>query len=455
MNPSSYNRWLHRFAVLTALATLALIAIGGLVTSHEAGMSVPDWPNSYGYNMFLFPPSKWIGGILYEHTHRLWASMVGLLVVALTRWLGGRPSRRPLAIVGALEMLAGLIILFLFPKVRDLQATGGFFAGIGGIVLLAGLVWVRNEAAPRPLPQLGWLALVLVQIQGLLGGLRVVMFKDQIGIFHGTLAQLFFVLTCAIALLTSKWWMSATENSSRTAAVPGRSKVPTPSPAGDQAPAISTSLRPRTGAVQNGGSAQTQPAFKLRKAFLFATFLILFQLMLGATMRHQHAGLSIPDFPLAYGKLWPATDPASVVRYNAHRVEITAVNPITAFQIDLQMVHRLAALLILAAVGFSAWRARRSTLARSSAFWLGLILLQACLGAATVLSNKAADIATAHVLVGAISLATGAVLSIIVFRFPQLAAEAASKAPALANSPAVNLKGAAGVDPAGNMSAAR
>ena len=54
-------------AVLTALATLGLIGIGGLVTS-EAGMSVPDWPNS-GYNMFLFPPSKWIGGILYEHTH--------------------------------------------------------------------------------------------------------------------------------------------------------------------------------------------------------------------------------------------------------------------------------------------------------------------------------------------------------------------------------------------------
>ena len=90
MNESQSNRWLHRFAVLTAGATLALIGIGGLVTSHGAGMSVPDWPNSYGYNMFLFPPSKWIGGILYEHTHRLWASIVGLLVVALIRWLGGR-----------------------------------------------------------------------------------------------------------------------------------------------------------------------------------------------------------------------------------------------------------------------------------------------------------------------------------------------------------------------------
>src|SRR5215467_1926051 len=84
--------WLHRFAWLTALVTLALIAVGGLVTSQEAGMAVPDWPNSYGYNMFLFPPSKWVGGILHEHRHRLLASFLGVLVVALTRWLGGKPS---------------------------------------------------------------------------------------------------------------------------------------------------------------------------------------------------------------------------------------------------------------------------------------------------------------------------------------------------------------------------
>ena len=419
MNPA-HNRWLHRFAVMTALATLALIGLGGLVTSHEAGMSVPDWPNSYGYNMFLFPPSKWIGGILYEHTHRLWASMVGLLVVGLTRWLGGRASRRPLAIVGALEILAGLIILFLFPKVQNLQATGGFFAGIGGVVLLAGLVWVHNEAAPGPLAQMGWFAFALVQIQGLLGGLRVVMFKDEIGIFHGTLAQLFFVLTCAIALLTSKWWMMRDTGTK------------------DCGSNIPHSFGP--------------PALKLRGAFVFATVLILFQLILGATMRHQHAGLSIPDFPLAYGKLWPATDPASVARYNEHRMEVMDINPITAFQIDLQMVHRIMALLILAAVAFCAWRAWRSPVAKPAGIWLGLILCQAGLGAATVLSNKAADVATAHVLVGALSLATGGVLSIIVFRFPQLAAESLPKVPVLDGSPAVDLKPE--VDPTGHMSAA-
>ena len=84
---SPNNPWLHRFAVLTALATLALLGVGGLVTSHGVGMAVPDWPNTYGYNMFFFPPSKWVGGIFYEHSHRLVASGVGLLTTMLAVWL--------------------------------------------------------------------------------------------------------------------------------------------------------------------------------------------------------------------------------------------------------------------------------------------------------------------------------------------------------------------------------
>src|SRR5262245_6474683 len=102
--------WLHRFAWVTALVTLVLIAVGGLVTRHEAGMAVADWPNSYGYNMFLFPMSKWVGGILYEHSHRLIASTLGVLVVALTRWLGGSRARLPLGIIGVLEVAVGLVL---------------------------------------------------------------------------------------------------------------------------------------------------------------------------------------------------------------------------------------------------------------------------------------------------------------------------------------------------------
>ena len=79
--------------LLTAAATFPLIFMGGLVTSHHAGMSVPDWPNSYGYNMFLFPPSQWIGGIFYEHTHRLMGMVVGMLAMALVAWAWRTPYR--------------------------------------------------------------------------------------------------------------------------------------------------------------------------------------------------------------------------------------------------------------------------------------------------------------------------------------------------------------------------
>src|SRR5436189_5811650 len=84
ISSKSYHPALHTLALLTAAATFPLIFMGGLVTSHGAGMSVPDWPNSYGYNMFTFPPSKWIGGIFYEHTHRLMGTVVGMLSIALT-----------------------------------------------------------------------------------------------------------------------------------------------------------------------------------------------------------------------------------------------------------------------------------------------------------------------------------------------------------------------------------
>ena len=111
------------------------------------------------------------------------------------------------------------------------------------------------------------------------------------------------------------------------------------------------------------------------------TCLILGQLILGATMRHQHAGLAIPDFPLAYGKVWPAMSPEAVAHYNQQRIEAAGENAITAFQIGLQMVHRLVAVAIVALVGTIAvwsWREGRGKNAvRFWAFsWLGLIVTQ-------------------------------------------------------------------------------
>jgi cytochrome c oxidase assembly protein subunit 15 len=155
----------------------------------------------------------------------------------------------------------------------------------------------------------------------------------------------------------------------------------------------------------------------VRRWFLFATLLIFIQLMIAATMRHQHAGLAIPDFPLAHGKLWPDMGAEAVVSYNARRVEVTVSDPITGFQIGLQMTHRIVACLILAAVAACAWKARRVRSLKPLAFaWLGLILVQVALGAWTIWSNKAADVATAHVVVGALSLVTGALGCLISFR---------------------------------------
>lgn len=374
MSRSVHNPWLHRFALLTAAATLALIGIGGLVTSHEAGLAVSDWPTSYGYNMFLFPLEKWWhgGNVFYEHSHRLFASGVGFLTTILVIWLWLKESR----------------------------------------------AWLR---------WLGVIAFLAVVLQGVLGGLRVVLINDQIGIFHAALAQLFFVCTCAIALFTSKWWVQS--DAGRATRLSNRTKQ------GEEEKAE---------AVMAQETGETPVLLSVRRWFLITTALIFLQLLLGATMRHQHAGLAITDFPLAYGRLWPAADPASIARYNDLRPATNSLNPITAFQVELQMVHRVVAVLIFAGVAMCTWRVRRSVpretgsfapgkgaardlaVARRLAFfWLGLIVAQISLGAATVLTDKAADVATAHVLLGALSLATGATLCIVSARSLESARSAA------------------------------
>jgi len=328
-NAQNYSPWLHRFIAVSAAATFLLLGSGGMVTSHEAGMSVPDWPNTYGYNMFLFPVSKWMGGIFYEHTHRLLASGIGFLTTVLAVWLWLRDSRQ----------------------------------------------WMR---------WLGALALVLVALQGVLGGLRVTLHMDKLGIVHGALAQLFFVFICALALFTGRWWLERRTPVRQVGA-------------------------PRT----DVDSADREIGAPMRWLVLFTTLLIFLQLILGATMRHQHAGLAIPDFPAAYGTIWPDTSAAAVAHYNADRIEVISENPITAFQIVLQMAHRMGALVIFIGVAVcvqQSWRrlGKNDPLAQLAVFWLALIAGQIALGAWTIWSNKAADVATAHVLVGALSLVTGA-----------------------------------------------
>ncbi len=388
--PSPY---LHRFAVFTVLATLGLVGIGGLVTSHGVGMSVPDWPTSYGYNMFALPISTWLtGGIFHEHTHRLWASEVGILTIVLNCWLFGEKSRRILIALGIVLLLAGIAGI---NRPNGLQSSL-HIGSHGVIVLIATLFWPRCEPASRQLRVVGGWATVVVLLQGLLGGLRVVLDSQLVadvrlgtvfGIVHGCLAQGFLVLLAAIALMTSRWWLE--RDGVRVLVLPSR----------------------------------------LRLWFLFATLLIFVQLLIAATMRHQHAGLAIADFPLAHGKIWPDMSAEAVAGYNLRRVEVTTSDPITAFQIGLQMTHRIVACLILVAVAVCAWYARMVQSIKLLAFvWLGLILVQVALGAWTIWSNKAADVATAHVVVGALSLVTGALVCLISFRHQTVSA-ASSEVP--------------------------
>lgn len=143
---------LHLFAAFVAAATGLLIFAGGLVTSTGSGLSVPDWPNTYGWFMFTFPLDKMVGGIWYEHSHRLIASVVGFLILVLAGWLWRAESR----------------------------------------------TWVRR---------LGYAALCAVITQGVLGGITVLWYlPDPISIAHAGLAQLVFCLTLTIALVTSAGW---------------------------------------------------------------------------------------------------------------------------------------------------------------------------------------------------------------------------------------------------------
>jgi cytochrome c oxidase assembly protein subunit 15 len=150
-SPADASVWPHRLAVVLACATLPLLFIGGLVTSKGAGLAVPDWPTTFGYNMFLYPWSKMVGNIFYEHSHRLVASAVGLLTMALTLAFWLRERRH----------------------------------------------WLR---------WLGVAALLLVILQGVIGGLRVVLLENTLAIVHAAFAQAFFALTISLAIFTSPDW---------------------------------------------------------------------------------------------------------------------------------------------------------------------------------------------------------------------------------------------------------
>ena len=148
------GRSVHRFAVLLVCIVWPLVWVGSLVTTYDAGMAVPDWPGTYGYNMFLYPVDTWMFGpfdLFIEHGHRLLGTLAGLAAIAT------------------------LVAAFIAEPRR-------------WVIWLAGLV------------------LVAVCFQGLLGGLRVVEAERALAMVHGCFAQAFFAMCSAMAVVTSRWW---------------------------------------------------------------------------------------------------------------------------------------------------------------------------------------------------------------------------------------------------------
>jgi cytochrome c oxidase assembly protein subunit 15 len=179
---SGSNIWLHRFSVFLVLCTLCLIFVGGLVTSTDSGLAVPDWPLSYG---MVFPPM--VGGVLYEHSHRLFAASVGILTIVLAAWLLKSERRRWVKILGVLAMaavigqgvLGGLTVLYLLPTAVSVShaATAQLFLCI--LVTIAAATSRRwqeqnagiEETASPSLRTLTVAATLLTYCQVILGAL--------------------------------------------------------------------------------------------------------------------------------------------------------------------------------------------------------------------------------------------------------------------------------------------
>ena len=291
-------RWLHRFAWFLAAATLFLLVAGGMVTSTGSGLAVPDWPNTYGRFMFSFPLDHMVGGIFYEHGHRLIASVVGFMTIVLAVWLWRVDDRR----------------------------------------------WMRR---------LGWIALAAVIVQGVLGGVTVLYFLPApVSVAHAGLAEIFFCLTVAIAIFTSERWRNPTH-----------------------------------GAVDDA---------LLRRLAIATTVLVYIQILLGATMRHTGAGMAIPDFPLAFGRLVPHVWNFGVAVHYAHRVGAVIVS---------------LAVIALAGHAFYHHRGRRE-ITRPAALLVVLVISQVTLGAYVVLSGRHPHINTAHLANGALVLVTSLALAL-------------------------------------------
>ncbi len=250
-----YSRLTHGLSVLLIAIAFPLIWLGGLVTTYGAGMAVPDWPNTYGWNMFLYPPSTWLYGgfdLMVEHGHRLLASVAGLIAIAL--WVASllKDSRR----------------------------------------------WFR-----------WWCGLVLgaVIFQGMLGGVRVLLDERIVAMFHGCVAQLFLAMVTATAVMSSRWWIDGAKNRMLPPASTDRAAA-RQQPAGKLLAAVITVLlvfaycQVIAGAQLRHVSDSVRPELFMAAVhihLLFASLVLLVSILavtLSASSRHLLGGVRLPVF---------------------------------------------------------------------------------------------------------------------------------------------------------------
>ena len=342
---NGYRPKLHRFMTAWVVVTFGLVILGGTVTSKGVGLAVPDWPTTFDYNMFLFPPSMWKGGIFWEHTHRLLGSVVGLMGIIAAGWLWWTQRGRS---------------------------------------------WLR---------WLGVAALILVIVQGVMGGLRVTELDYRWGIAHGVIGQVFLCMTVLLTAATSRYWIEAVGG--RTKGV--TAKLPT--------------VRPWSDPTDIRRLIKNKSILASRRWSWMLLGVMLIQLILGAAMRHSGSGLAIPDFPSSYGQLVPPLNQEAVtMAINAMPYD-QMQQYYTVSQVGLNFAHRVWAVVVtVVVIGFVARMSHEATsqplLKTPLLALVGLMLCQLALGASVVWSGRHPELATGHQATGAALLATVTLLAI-------------------------------------------
>lgn len=341
------SRAFHRYSLLTLAIGVVLIWWGAAVTTEDVGLAVPDWPLCYG----KINPEGWykVPALLLEHGHRWLATTIGFLVLGLYYWQFANFKPGLVEGVGIILCSLGFLVLIYMGAL-----FGAAFVGLLGFAWMI-LKWYSQR---WPLLRgLTTLALLLVVLQGALGGLRVLKMSDPLGISHGTLGQVFYCLLVFIAFASSRVWIE------------GRVVI------------------------------SAKEAIKARYWTLGLFLAVFAQLVLGATLRHtQRTYLAASDILTTKGQWIPSPSPPDVFLLFAHKY----------------WGFFVALLIITVAVRARAWLATLPQLRLIATLLMVMPTIQVALGIFVILTGKSFWVTNFHVLNG---LALLALTSLLVATF--------------------------------------